>query len=409
MRNLIVHGGKSLCGTVRIGGSKNAALPLLFATLVSRGVSVFHEVPAIADVKAALSILCAYGAKIERPSPGTVTVDTRRLSDCDPPDEEVKKIRASSYLLGACLSRFGRVRLLPFGGCAFCRRPIDMHLSCAAAFGAERRGEELLVPKGLRGAFVTFAKTSVGATVNALLLAVCAEGESEIRGAALEPHVLALVGYLSAAGADIRRSGDTFFIRNNGTLHGAEVTVIPDMIEAGTYLLAGLMTDGEVTVENACPDDLAPFLSCLSEAGAVFSIGDGRVTVFPSEIRPFSVTASPFPGFPTDLQPQTAALMAKNRGGVIRDLVFPERFGYLDCLAGFGVRYERKDGSALLYPASFTAAQTEAADLRGGAAACLTALPINGTSVIKNAEILLRGYEDLSIKLSALGADVEIK
>ncbi len=407
MQTYIVHGGSKLSGTVQIGGSKNAALPLLFATLITDGLSVFDGVPAIDDVRAAVSILESYGAVVEYPKSGVLTVDTSHLENGTPPLSEVRKIRASSYLLGAALGRFGNAPVLPFGGCAFCDRPIDMHLSAAKAFGASQTEGELFAD-ALHGAEIVFQKTSVGATVNALFMAVCAKGDSVIRGAATEPHVLALVDYLNAAGADITRRDNTFSVHGSGTLHGAKAKVIPDMIEAGTYLLAGLLTDGKVTVQNVNPADLSPFLDCLRKGGAAFDIHPDAVRSVSSVIRPFSVTTAPFPGFPTDLQPQTAVLMAKNGGGHIGETVFPERFGYLDCLSPLGIRYEKQNAEAEIFPSKIHHGNTRAADLRGGAAVVLAALCADGVTTVDNAQILLRGYENLSTKLSALGADVEI-
>lgn len=408
MKTLHVRGGVPLSGTVSVGGSKNAVLPLLFATLLTDGVSEFSNVPDIADVGAASEILRAFGAKTSF-SAGVFRVDTTDLSYCQPPNGAVRRIRASSYLIGAALARFGQTELLPFGGCAFCDRPVDMHLSAAEAFGAERRGDTFFAKDGLCGARISFPKVSVGATVNAVLMATLAAGDSVIENAATEPHVTALCEYLCAAGADIRAEGTTLYVRGVTGLHGATARVIPDMIEGGTYLLAGLMTGGEVTVSDLSPDHLSSFFAPLIRAGAIVNVAEREVLIYPTDLSAFSVAASPYPGFPTDLAPQTAALLSRFSGGTVRDLVFPERFGYLETLLPFGVDYTRFPGGVNVRPSRIRPAETTVCDLRGGAAALLLALCAGGRSVLGNAGLLPRGYEKIAEKLTALGADIKVE
>ena len=402
----VVRGGRPLYGTVPVGGSKNAALPLLFATLVTNGVSRIRGVPDIDDVHAALTILRAFGAVISHPSDGVYTIDTEHVRYTIPPETAVRSIRASTYLLGASLARFGRVRIQPFGGCAFSDRPIDMHLDAARALGAQVGTLDITAKECLVGGHIVFPKVSVGATVNALLLASTARGETIIENPAVEPHVTALAEYLRDTGADIT-FGDGRITVRGASLHGADATVIPDMIEAGTYLLAGLVTGGAVTVDGVITDHLRALSELLRAAGVV--VREGEMSVFataPRRLSAMAVTAAPYPAFPTDLQPLMAPLLAVCRGGTLADTVFPERFGYLEALSSFGVVSERRYGSASVFPSVLRPACATVPDLRGGASLLLCALAAEGESRISESSVLYRGYEKPVEKFRALGADI---
>ena len=407
METFTVRGGVPLVGTVPAGGSKNAALPLLFATLLTRGESVFENVPDIVDVHVTLAILSCYGAVIRRTAEHIYRIDTTALSDTVPPCALVERIRASTYLLGATLARFGRAYLLPFGGCAFSARPIDMHLGAIRTLGGTVSEGEVTATH-LRGGHIVFPRISVGATVNALLLATAAEGESTLENVAAEPHVGALIDYLVAAGADITVADGRITVRGGRPLRGARARIIPDMIEAGTYLLCGPMTGGCVRVTGIDSQQLSALSEVLRAAGAtVTEQGDAMCAEAPRPLSPMSVTAAPYPAFPTDLQPPVAALMAAHSGGEILDTVFPERYGYLSSLAALGVRSERHAPLLCIHPSTLHSGELTVPDLRGGAAALLCALRAEGESRLFGAELLLRGYGDLTGKLTALGARIE--
>lgn len=408
MEALTVKGGVPLNGTVPVGGSKNAALPLLFATMLTCGVSTLTHVPDIADVHVTLAILAAYGAQIERTATDTYRIDTTHLSYITPPAELVDRIRASTYLLGVSLARFGRAVLQPFGGCAFSERPIDMHLGAIRTLGGHIEEGEITAPD-LHAGHVVFPKISVGATVNALFLAVAADGITLLENVAVEPHIGALIAYLTAAGADITAADGRITVRGGYPLHGAHATVIPDMIEAGTYLLCGPMTGGCVRVCGIDPAHLTPLVALLRDAGCrVEESSDSLAAWAPSKLSFMSVTAAPYPAFPTDLQPPMSALMAAHSGGEILDTVFPERYGYRSALAPFGVRSELHAPLLRLYPSEIVSGMSAAPDLRGGAAALLCALRAEGESTVERASLLLRGYERLTDKLSLLGARVDL-
>lgn len=404
METYIINGGVPLHGRVQVGGSKNAALPLLYATLLTEGVTVIRRLPDIGDVRVTLQILRELGARV-LPVPDGVSVDTAGLTYTPPRPELVGCIRASTYLIGSLLSRFGRCRLGCYGGCNFSNRPIDMHLAAARALGAREQEGELLAER-LTGGEICLPFRSVGATVNSLLLAARAEGTTVIRAPATEPHILSLVAFLNSVGADIRYGGDAFTVRGVPRLRGGEVTVIPDMIEAGTYAVAGLLTGGEVTVEGFRVRDLAALWSVLSAMGARVEAGEEQVCVTGGRLGPAVIETAPFPGFPTDMQPLIAPLLAANSGGVIREGVWRDRFGYLGQLGGFGVRYARRDGEATLFPSSLHASGAEAVDLRGGAACILAALAAPGESGVGGAGNVTRGYSDLIRKMGALGAHI---
>lgn len=403
MSRFIVRGGKRLGGSICVSGSKNAALPIIFASLTTSGISRIYNLPDISDVTDALGIICELGAKVERR--GSVTcIDTRELEYLRPSLECVRRLRASTYLIGACLARFGRAELLPFGGCAFSHRPIDMHLDAASRFGA-RIDDGQLTSDRLTPAEIHLRLPSVGATVNALILASSIEGQSIISGAAREPHVDALISYLSSAGAHISVKGDVITVRG-ARLHGASATVPGDMIEAGTFLCASLITDGEIRVSGFAVRELSAFTSPLLSAGVIEEVSTEGIMLLHRPKRPVSVRTGAYPAFATDLQPILAALMAFSAGGRIEERVWRSRFGYLDELARLGLSYKREESTAVIYPSIIYPARARATDLRGGAAAILTALGADGESIIDSGELVLRGYDSLAEKLSSVGAQI---
>ncbi len=405
MNEILVSGARPISGKFEPGGSKNAALPIIFAALSICGVSVISRVPDIGDVRVATEIIKRFGADVKRQD-NVLYIDASNLHYEKIPRELTSKIRASSYLIGACLARFGMFHLDDFGGCNFCNRPIDMHLSAAAALGADITDDFISV-KSLCGSQISFTKPSVGATINALIMAASAKGSTVISGAAREPHVKNLIDFLSSAGAVIEDDGKRLIIKPQ-PLHGGTISVIPDMIEAGTFLLMAPLTGGVITVGEADNLELESFLSVLSESGVSVSKRNFDITVSGEPKKAFSLITAPHPGFPTDLQPQTAALMAKFFGGDIYEGVWQNRFSYLSVLKAFGVESNSCGSRALVYPSHIRCADAVCPDLRGGAAALLCALSAEGKSKIKNADIIFRGYSELIPKLEKLGAEINI-
>ncbi len=407
MKKITVNGGRPLCGEISVSGSKNAALPIIFACILTNGVSEIENLPDIGDVRVALKLLASFGAAIEKK--GNVTyIDTRRLSYTHPAPHLVEKMRASTYLLGSCLSRFGRCPIMSFGGCNFSLRPIDMHIDACLTLGARLEGNVLYADK-LIGSEISFDKASVGATVNAILLAASSRGETVIRGCAVEPHIDALVDFLISCGASISRKGREMYIVGR-ELHGGKIKVIGDMIEAGSYLALGLMCRGDIRVLNCPVDQMITVLRCIRELGSGVNIQDGKAVLGErKESKYISITAVPYPGFPTDLQPIFAPLLASLSGGEITDTVWHTRFGYLSALSHFGIEWQTEGNRALIHKSIIHNGSATSPDLRGGMACLMSALCATGYSEIYSAEIILRGYEKLEQKLCAIGAEIKIE
>lgn len=402
MGSFLVKGGAALYGRVRVSGSKNAALPIIFASLITDGVSRIHNLADIGDVRVAIKIIEAYGAKVTRLG-DTTLIDTRELSYTEPPEREIAALRASTYLLSSSLIRFGRAKICNFGGCNFGPRPIDMHLLALISHGARVENNDLTASE-LNPSEIDFHIRSVGATVNAIIAAAGCPGESIIRGIAREPHIMTLISYLRSAGARIELLGDTLTVSGGG-LKGGEITIEGDMIEAGTFLAASIMTGGRISVSGAVPEHLLSFLEPLSSCGVNINI-DSSITAVGKPTAPLSLTAAPYPAFPTDLQPVVAPILSYS-GGRLTDTVWKTRFGYLAELSRFNIASRRLANTAEIFPSDIIPAEATAPDLRGGAALLLAALAADGESIIHSAELVLRGYEHLTEKLSALGAELE--
>ena len=404
MSKFIINGNRTLNGEVHISGSKNAALPIIFATIVTGGVSTLTGVADIGDVRVALELLCELGADVVYRDE-TLIIDTRYLKYKIPTDALVSKIRASSYLLGANLSRFGKCHIQSFGGCNFDLRPIDMHIYAMNALGASSVGDSFFA-KELIGADIRFKTVSVGATVNAILLSVGAKGKTRIYGYAKEPHVISLIDFLRAAGADITLYDDRIEVAS-AELHGASAKIIPDMIEAGTYVALSLLTDSKLTVSGIEKEHLESFFCTLAEGGACFDFTENSVTAYGGLDSFLNVVTEAYPGFPTDLQPQIAPLLAHFFGGRITERVWQGRFGYLSELSKFGIGYDICASTATVRKSRIMSACAAAPDLRGGAALLMCALLAKGDSVIESAEIIKRGYSDIVNKLRQIGADIK--
>lgn len=402
MSKIAVVGGKRLFGAVTPSGSKNATLPMIFASIACRGTSRLRFAADIGDVAVAVKIIEHLGARVEK-NADSLVINTENMTYKKPPSALTSKIRASSYLIGSCLARFGMFELSDVGGCNFCNRPIDMHVSAALSLGAELK-DGTLYAKRLRGGKIRFDKSSVGATINALIMSASADGEVEILGAAEEPHVRSLADYLIRAGAKIELSRGKISVYPS-ELSGAEVDMIPDMIEAGTFLLLAPLTEGKIKIKTTSELELDSFLEVLSESGVSVLKDKSGISVWGVPSRPINIKTAPHPGYPTDLQPQIAPLMAKYFGGIIEESVWQKRLSYLDSLSSFGVRHTKTDSRAVIFPSELHRGVCDAPDLRGGAAALMSALATVGYSEIGNYEIIKRGYENLSAKLNSLGAE----
>ena len=406
MKSIVIKGGLPLSGKISVSGSKNASLPILFSTILTEGVSRIEGLPRIGDVEVALDILTDLGATVSRRGEVTL-IDTANLKYRAPKKENVSRIRASTYLIGSCLSRFGVCELADFGGCNFSARPIDMHIYAAEAMGAVLENRVMRARK-LFGCEINFAKPSVGATVNAILLAVSAEGKTVIRGYAREPHIDSLIDFLISAGAVIERSASEIVIFGR-RLCGGCCKIPGDMIEAGTYLSLGVISGGEIAVENCPEGEMYALKNTLKAFGAEVDQDSSTIVARRGEKMHFAeLSAEPYPGFPTDLQPIAAVVAASFRGGIITDNVWCSRFGYLTELEKFGVRFWLKENSAFIGGTDFVPARAAAPDLRGGMACILSALMARGESVIESVDKVERGYESLAEKLKGVGADVEI-
>ena len=418
MNKILVNGGERLCGEVQIGGSKNAALPLLFAGILTGDTCVFSSLPRVSDVLVTLEILRFLGARIHFAKNGDVVIDYSDMRPLMPSGRLTGAIRGSVYLLGAMLGRFGRVTLARSGGCDFGTRPIDQHLMGFSLLGAAERSAEgklsLVAANGLCGREICLKMPSVGATANLMMAATAATGKTVIRNAAAEPHIAALGDFLQRAGARISGVGtDTVIVEGAKPLSGCAVKVIPDMIEAGTYLCAAMATGGEVTVRGVHTDELGSVLATLDAMGAYLQTGADFVTLAaPREYTAVSITTGPYPAFPTDLHPQFAALFSLGDRAVgvgkITEAVWQERFRYTEELKKMGAVVDISGKEARFYPARLSPSLVRSPDLRGGAALLIAALSVHGRTEITNAATIGRGYEHLESKLHRLGADVRV-
>ena len=418
MNKIVVNGGKKLYGDVEIGGCKNAALPQLFAGILTGEACVFTHLPRVSDVLLTLEILRSLGARIRFAPGGDVLVDYSSVRPLLPSVVHTGAIRGSVYLLGAMLGRFGRAKLGGAGGCDFGSRPIDQHLMGFEALGATEYTENgalcLAAPNGLHGRVITLKMPSVGATANLLMAATAAKGKTVIRNAAAEPHVVALCDFLRAAGARIKgRGSDTLTVFGGAPLHGCRCTVIPDMIEAGTYLCAAMAAGGRVTVRNVVPSHLGAALDVFRDMGASLTVGKTYITIkAPARYRAVDVTTGPYPAFPTDLHPQFAALFTighRTTGtGRVFERVWQERFRYTEELSRLGAHVKIKGECATFSPCPLHPATLRSPDLRGGVALVIAALSVGGRTEITNAATVGRGYEHFESKLRGLGADVRV-
>ncbi len=412
MNELIIHPVGALRGSVPVSGSKNAALPILIATLLCDGPSVIGNLPGIRDVTLTLRILARLGCTVEQMDDTTYRIDPTHASAPISAEPLTERLRASAYFLGAFLGRFGRGRIGRIGGCDFGGRPIDQHIKVLSALGATvlvtEDGVEVCSEE-LKGTSVSFDTVSVGATVNGILSAVRASGETVLYGAAAEPHIDDLIGYLNRCGANIRRAGQNEIrIRGVRRMRGCSYSVIPDMIEAGTYLIAGAATQGAVRVRGVNPAHIAPLTRKLKEMGADVDEEEQAVSVFaPGRLYGTRIETQPYPGFPTDLQPQMTALLCTCIGtGTVRENIWRHRFRYTEELRRMGANISVREDTATVVGGVLTGAEMTVPDLRAGAALLIAACAARGDSHLYDVGWIERGYEDFVGKMGMLGASV---
>ena len=414
MEKLVITGGRRLNGEVFISGAKNAAVAIIPAAIMADGVCVIDNLPGIEDVASLRSTLNKMGAVCEYIDKHTLKVDsTGDITNCAA-FEEVKKIRASYYLLGALLGRYKKAEVALPGGCNFGTRPIDLHLKGFRLLGADvevTNGIVKVKAERLHGAQIYMDQVSVGATINIMLAASMAEGTTIIENCAKEPHVVDMANFLNMMGANIKGAGtDIIRIKGVEKLHGAEYTIIPDQIEAGTYMIAAAIAGGDVTVRNIIPKHMDSLAAKLAEMGAAIEKQDDSIRVMANgRLHCANIKTMSYPGFPTDLQPQMTALLSVCDGiSVVTENVWDNRYQYVAELKQLGAKITVESRVAMIEGVQkLTGARVAATDLRAGAAMVIAGLSAEGTTEIDNIRYIDRGYEDIENKLSALGADIK--
>lgn len=414
---LIVEGGVPLRGRVRTNGSKNASLPIMAASLLSPELIQVEGVPDLLDIRTMVSVLEELGATVSyNPEKETVSVNARKVCHFEPPPNLVQKMRASVLVLGPLLARCGKVKLPLPGGCAIGTRPVDLHLKGLAAMGAEfsmLKGCIEGKTAGLKGSRVYLDYPSVGATENMIMAATLAEGTTTLENAATEPEIVDLANFLNSMGARVNGAGTTTVrIEGVSELGPAHYTVIPDRIEAGTLLLAAVITGGDLVVDNVLPEHLKPLVAKIKEAGGgIEEAGSSAIRAWSTgENVAVDLKTLPYPGFPTDLQPQFMALLAVSSGtSLVTETVFENRFRHVDGLVNMGAQIQIKSQHAIIQGRpSLTGAPVSASDLRAAAALLLAALIAEGETEINDAVHLWRGYSRLEERLIKLGARIRV-
>ena len=416
MTKYIVQGGQPLFGEVRISGAKNAAVAIIPAALLVDGVCRIENIPQISDVTALLKILEQLGAKVRFLNRSDVEIDCRRIATTQVSQELAHKIRASYYLIGALLGRFGEAEVSMPGGCNFGGvRPIDQHVKGFVAMGAEVREGDFICARAdggrMKGANIYLDVVSVGATMNIMMAAALAEGTTVIENAAKEPHIVDLANFLNSMGADIKGAGtDTIRIFGVDRLHGGSYAIIPDQIEAGTYMAAVAACGGQVLVRGIIPKHMDCITAKLQEMGVQVEEQDDTLLVrHAGRLRRTNVKTLPYPGFPTDMQPQiTVALCLAEGTSMVTEGVWDNRYRYVGELTRMGAQIRVEGRSAVVEGVErLNAASVQAYDLRAGAAMVIAALAADGVSEVTNVHYIERGYEDIIGKLRGIGAKIE--
>ena len=413
MDRFIINGGKKLSGEIAVSGAKNATLPVMAATILAGGEFVLENIPNLIDIKLMGHLLRMLGAQIEQEK-GRIYIDTTKLDGWEAPYDLVSKMRASIYVLGPLLARFGKAKVSFPGGCAIGTRPVDLHLMAMEKLGANikiEHGYIIAECEKLKGADITFRKVSVGATANSLMAAVLAEGETNLYNCAIEPEIQSFVEFLKQMGADITGVGTShLLIKGVAKLNPVKTEMLSDRIEAGTFLIAGAITRSEITVTNCVPNHLGEFFDTLKHAGCGFDIVGNKITIKPGDIiNPVNIKTAPFPEYPTDLQAQFMALMTLCNGeSIIEEGIFPDRFTHAAELNRLDANI-KVDGNLARVKGvkTLSGAPVMATDLRASAALVLAGLAAQGTTEISRIYHIDRGYENFEHKLTSLGADIK--
>ena len=414
MEQYVIKGGNPLVGEVEIAGAKNAALAILAAAIMTDETILIENLPDVRDINVLLEAIAGIGAQVDRIDKSTVKINGSTIGDVSVDYEYIKKIRASYYLLGALLGKYKHAEVALPGGCNIGSRPIDQHLKGFRALGADvdiEHGKIVAEAEHLRGTHLYFDVVSVGATINVMMAAAMADGLTIMENVAKEPHVVDVANFLNSMGANIRGAGtDVIKIRGVKSLHKTEYSIIPDQIEAGTFMFAAAATKGDVTVLNVIPKHLDATISKLVDIGCeVEEFDDAVRVVAKNRLRSTQVKTLPYPGYPTDMQPQIGVVLALAQGtSTITESIFENRFKYLDELARMGAVIKVEGNSATIEGVEkFSGARVSAPDLRAGAALCIAGLATDGITIVDDIVYIQRGYERFEEKLRGLGGIIE--
>ena len=413
MEKYVIKGGNPLVGEVEIGGAKNAALAILAAATMTDETVYIDNMPDASDTNAMLQAIESIGAFVERTGRHSVKINASQIRNHTIENDYIKKIRAGYYLLGALLGKYKDAGVALPGGCHIGLRPIDQHIKGFTALGAKVNIQDIIYAKAdkLVGSHIYLDVVSVGATINIMMAAAMAEGKTIIENAAKEPHVVDIANFLNSMGANVKGAGtDVIRIKGVEKLHGTEYTIIPDQIEAGTFMMAAAATMGDVTVKNVIPKHLESISAKLVEMGCQIHESDDEVRVVATRrLKNTHVKTLPYPGYPTDMQPQiTVALGLASGISIVTESIFESRFKYVDELTRMGASIKVEGSTAIIEGVErYTGATVSAPDLRAGAALVIAALTAEGYSTIEDIKYIERGYEDFEIKLRELGAKIE--
>ena len=414
MEQYIMKGGNPLVGEVTIGGAKNAALGILAASIMTDEDVIIENLPDVRDINVLLEAIQEIGATVDRIDRHTVRINAENIHEVAVDDEYIRKIRASYYFIGALLGKYKSAQVPLPGGCNIGSRPIDLHIKGFRALGAKveiERGAVMAHAIDLVGSHIYLDKVSVGATINIMMAAALAEGHTTIENVAKEPHVVDVANFLNSMGANIKGAGtDIIRIKGVRKLHGTEYSIIPDQIEAGTFMCAAAVTRGDITVKNVIPKHLEAISAKLLEIGCeVVEFDDAVRVVGKPRQRHTNINTLPYPGFPTDMQPQMAVTLALAEGtSIVTESIFENRFKYVDELARMGSNIKVEGSVAIISGVDgFTGAQVNAPDLRAGAALVIAGLAAEGYTVVDEIGYIQRGYEHFEEKLRGLGALIE--
>ena len=415
MEQFIINGGSPLVGEVEISGMKNAALPILAASIMTDEVVTLENLPDVNDVRVLIEALRNVGAHVEYVDRHCVKICGATITSCAIEYEYIKKIRASYYLLGAFLGKYKKAEVPLPGGCNIGSRPIDLHLKGLNAIGANvriRYGTIVASCERMTGAHIFMDTVSVGATINVMMAASRAEGRTIIENAAKEPHVVDVANFLNSMGANIRGAGtDVIRIEGVEKFHGTTYMIVPDMIEAGTFMCAAAATRGDVMVKNVIPKHLEAVTAKLEEIGCEIEEFDDSIRVVaPRRLTRTHIKTLPYPGFPTDMQPQMTAVLALAQGtSIVAESIFENRFKYIDELVRMGANIKVEGNIAIIDGVDcLMGANITSPDLRAGAALVIAGLAAHGFTTIEDVKYILRGYEDFAGKLQNLGAEIEM-